>query len=70
MKRDTAGDLVLRLRSTDDARRAAQSAGMRFSANKLRALGHDAAALALDMKAHAICHGVPDELPSFDEVFG
>ena len=46
MSADT--DVVLRLRSTDDARRAFRRAALTYAARKLRALGYDGAAFAIE----------------------
>ena len=45
---DTDADVVLRLRSTDDARRAFRRAALAYAARKLRALGYDGAAFAIE----------------------
>ena len=47
-------DVVLRLLSTDDGRRAARAASLRFSARQLRSIGgHEVAALQLEQLAAA-----------------
>jgi hypothetical protein len=49
-----SADIIMRLRSTDEAKRAARAAGLRFSARKLRALGtHVGAAVQLEQLADA-----------------
>lgn len=59
------GDLVLRLRSIDQARRAWRRCALRYAVRKLRELGYDGAALALECAADKIPTRSPDPLNEF-----
>lgn len=59
---DTNGDIVMRLRSIDQARRAWRRAALRYAARTLHELGYVGAARALE----TVASGVPDARPDFE----
>ncbi len=61
----TPADTVLRLRSTDQARRAMRRSALRYAAKLLRRFGYDGASLRLEIHIEALMQGAPDALPEF-----
>lgn len=59
-------DVLLRFRSTDEAKRTHRAAAAKFCAGLHRRFGDTAQAVRLEAHAYALLNGVPEALTNFD----